>query len=735
MTDFGRFFDATYGESKGYAILVTMGDSDSPDSARPFEWPKDRDFMVKYSGLRASEDLYYSTSLSATEDRSAETATVTHTVYADGDTCPPEALRLPPTRVVETSPGHWHYNWDLDEEVTAQEASDASRRIAYAHRDQGMDLGFARSKLLRVPGTSNTKYGEPVPVTIEWSDNVYTLDTINDVYGDIELAPQVVTNNLIPEVVSPQRMAELEEELDRAGLSALYLERPHEGQSWSERLFKLELELFRLGWTPQEVFSVAKESAANKFDPENAGGLTQQGVKIPKRNDPEGYLWRDVQRAMGEWELTKDIRVDNTGLTKVIVRPDFLSIDERKYVLEHPSFIDEYTEWVAKRTDAAETYQRSLAWLLLSTIYGGRGYIPLRWNPRTDLNLWMLLLGDTTSTRKSTSKSFFLRAVHAYEDQTGEKLDIGSESTPEALVKVLGERDGRVSVLHKDEVVGMFKDLFLKSYMSGAVETMTELYDGTVPVVLRATKGQGNDKRARTVFNFLGVGIRKSSAETLTKSHFESGFLARMLWSVADPKPRQEGSEDLEYADEMTAADRAMFDAEIVELLHPFFTNIRKFPASSPQEIRMDAAAQKRYNKWAEQGMKLAESYGDDGILVPSFQRMKTSIIKAASLLAMHDGTTTPTLKHLLPTLAQAELWFADMVRMAAEVSSSDFERRCDDIEGYIKSGKDGKQLEANTRKRFAKYKPAEFDEIVRALQAQGRVRRDKDDRQKLEAL
>jgi hypothetical protein len=237
------------------------------------------------------------------------------------------------------------------------------------------------------------------------------------------------------------------------------------------------------------------------------------------------------------------------------------------------------------------------------------------------------------------------------------------------------------------------------------------------------------------MFNFVGVGIRKASAETLTKSHFESGFLARMLWSVADPRPRQEGSEDLEYADEMTAADRAMFDAEIVELLHPFFNNIGSSPSRLHRRFVIDAAAQKRYNKWAEEGMRLAESYGDDGILVPSFQRMKTSIIKAASLLAMHDGTTTATLKHLLPTLAQAELWFSDMVRMAAEVSSSDFERKCDDLEGFIKAGKDSKQLEANIRRRFGKYKPNEFDEIVRALQAQGRVRRDLNDRQKLEAL
>jgi hypothetical protein len=721
LSELARFFDSLYGTETGYAHLVTFGEDDSPSSQRAFEWPKDRSFMLKYAKIRGDEDLYTGTSLSSTEDRSSETATVTHAVYSDGDTCPPEALRLPPILTLVTSPGRYHYWWFLDEAVSAQEASDASRRIAYAHREQGMDLGFARAKLLRVPGTTNTKYDEPFAIESTWTDDVYTLDTINDVYGDIDIAPQVEISKTVPKPVPEDRLRELEDQLDNAGLSHLYLERPQDGQSWSERLFRLELDLFRLGMTPQEVFSVALESAPNKYNPDNAGARTQSGVRIPKRNDPAGVLWRDVQKAYGEFLAEENVPVEVRD-TRTFTKANFLSVDERKYVTENPSFIDEYTAWVAKRTDSSETYQRSFAWLLLSTFYGGRGYVRLRWQ-RVELNLWLLVLGDTTRTRKSTAKSFYLRAVHAYEAQTGEQLDIGSEATPEALVKVLGTRDGEVSVLHKDEVVGMFREFLAKNYMSGAIETFTELYDGNVPVVLRTSKDGGNKNRARTIYNFVGVGIRKLTAETLTKSHFESGYLARMLWSVADPTPRQVGSEDIAFADEHTAADRKAMDSEILEIIKPFLQNEKKFNREFPTSIGFDKAAQTRYNKWAEEGMSLAERYGDDDILVPSFGRLEVSIIKASALLAMHDGVDKVTLKHLLPALAQSELWFNDMARMAAEVSSSEFERRCNDIEGFIASGADQKRLDSAVRKRFAKYKPAEYDEIIRALQAQGRVR------------
>jgi hypothetical protein len=96
---------------------------------------------------------------------------------------------------------------------------------------------------------------------------------------------------------------------------------------------------------------------------------------------------------------------------------------------------------------------------------------------------------------------------------------------------------------------------------------------------------------------------------------------------------------------------------------------------------------------------------------------MKTSIVKAASLLAMHDGTTTVTLKHLLPTLAQAELWFLTWCVWPQRCRLRTSSASAMTWKGFIKAGKDSKQLEANVRRRFGKYKPNEFDEIVRALQ------------------
>ena len=1062
-----RFFDLIYSDSDGFVDIVTRSDDGDLVSERWFSWPEDKSAVIKYCTVRSDEDVYCSVAVFSDELRSKDDVNaVTRTVYADADTCHPKNFRLPPSIVVETSLDRWHCWWVLDEEVLAKDASEAAHRLSEAHKDQGIDRGWIISKLLRVPGTANTKYTEPFEVTATYSDEVFTLDTINDVYQDIEINATVDLNAALPTPLPRKQRIDLEQQLDAAGLSSLYLEKPMEGQSWSERAYKLELELFRLGMTAREVFTLMRESACNKYNPENSGELTQTGVRIPKRRNPDEVLWREVLKAQAEYESTAHVEVDESP-TKKIEKADFLSTEERRYCIEHPTFIDKYVSWVASRTDSAPTYQHSLAWMLLSCAFGDKGYLPLPWG-KTALNLWVLILGDTcqpldsrvltpngwttvgeikegdyvigsngtptrvsavkntktddvytltlhngsvveatgdhlwpvtfngksrvettawikrqcdlgywpiiqplsgpvefskrdlpvdpyvlgvwlaegcrdpngyqarfasdgelvdavaralpdelelvhygsdermvydirrkdvhrtgpqglntvrdglrdlgliteyqkyrwipedylfssiedrlsllqgimdgdgsagkngsarfeciserltrdvallakslglsvgnvreanpttagnrvfrvnirmvdhevcpfrlarkaerltipshthngvksvtfsrttdvrcfeveaedslyvtddfvvthnTRTRKSTAKSLFLHAVHLLEGQVGGKIDMGSETTAEGLVMELGQRDGLVSLFHRDEFNGFLSEMMTKNYRQGTLETFTDLYDGQVPVVLRASKDSGNKNRAKTVFNLVGVGIRKRVAQVLTKEYFESGFLARMLWSVADPPPRKKGSEDIRFEE-----DSVRFDPVLDEMVDDLARRVHHWLETS-QGITMDTASLNRYNRWAEEAIQSAERYGDDDILVPSFQRMKISVAKAAALLAMYDQTTLIGMNHLLPALQQGELWFNDMIRMASEVSSSEYERRLDEIVAHISTGAEQQMLDSSVRRKFAKLRPREMDEAISSLVAQGRIRKVKDAKQKWEVL
>lgn len=726
--EINKFLTTIYSGLEGYAPLVTRDEDGNLTSEKWFNLPDEFATMVKYANVRADEDLYYTPSVYRTPTRTDKNAT-SRIVYTDADTCPPGKFRVPPSIVLETSPERYQALFVLDEIVPASEVSETSHRLAIAHKDDGCDIsGWITSKLLRVPGALNTKYAEPYTVTATYGGDVYTLDTINDVYSDIETGHRVIATSDTPKPITGDKFLELENVILAHDLTNLYIHTPEPGQSWSNLAFRLELELFRAGLNELEVFSLMREAACNKFDPEKSEGhTTQSGQPIGKHNNPDAALWQQVRAAWAEFQET------DGGIGDDIVKPErattkavFLTEDERAHIKANPCFVDEYTAWVRSRTQSAETYQRSFGWMLLSSVFGGRAYLPMKYREEK-LNLWLLVLGNTTTSYKSTALKFYLRMVHAVEEQLGITIDIGSDATAEALIKSLGERDGQVSLLHTDEVNGFFQEVLTKNYRMGTLESYTALYDGAVPVVQRATKDAGNSKRADTVFQFAGVGIREKVAKTLTREHFESGFLARMLWTIADPPPRKPGEDRMEFADEEGGVE---YDAERQRLLSTLIKRVKKW-SGKPRPIRSDQPSQDRYHEWRTAAQTIVAGSYDKEVLEPSLERMSLSVLKASALIAMYNWHETITLTDTLHAIAQAELWFNDMVRMAREVSSSDFERKLNEFETFVGSGKS----DAAVRTRFANVRPNEYREIMDSLRLQGRIRVSKDDRARWECI
>jgi len=699
-----EFFSAIYGDASGWVDIVNRDqDTGKIDSEMWREWPRSVAYLAKYCGLRQDEDTYCSVALFTDKLRTKDdTKAIANAVWADADTCDPQNFRATPSIIVNTSPGRWHCWWVLDAPVPAADASLTSQKIAYAHREQGCDLGWAVSKILRVPGTTNTKDGQNFLVTAEYTGVLYTLEELNALYTDVEAQAPVALTDAMPELLTLSERIALEKRvIENSPFENLYLTPPEAGADWSQKLFRLQFDLFRDGCTPQEVFTLSKHSACNKF---------------ARDNRPDSDLWKTVQNAYHKYESEEAPIAVRVEARKTYTIPEFVTDDERKSATG--GFPDTYTKWVAQRSDAAQTYNYSLAYMLLSCVFGDRGYIPDKFGMRR-LNLWLLLLGDTTRTRKSTAKSLFLRVLHGYETAAlnGGKIDIGSDVTKEGLGKVLGERDGLVSLMQTDEVNGMFREMYGKNYQIGTLSYFTDLYEGFVPVVLRAAKDAGQTNRARTTFNMLGVGIREHVAQTLTKEDFESGFLVRMLWSVADPGPRQKGSDN--WIDAMEAASD---EADVARIVLDLKRRANKFVPEAPSAIKISDSAKIRYNEWAELVRKHSEEYGDSA-LEASIDRFQHSIRKAAALLAMYDGVEVIELKHLLPALVQAERWYGDMLRMLNEVSSSDFERLLNEVEAFISQGTNGERQDAAVKRKFARLKPQEIGDALTSLKAQGRIR------------
>ena len=696
-----EFLETLYGGLDGHIDIVTRDPETGALDSERWLTTSDLDFAERYIDLRKDEDVYCSVAVFSGEHRTnSDAQAVTNVVWADADTCAPENFKIYPSIVVTTSPGRYHVWWVLSEPVPAAQAAKVAQKISHAHRDQGCDHGWFVSKILRVPGTHNRKPGYDNPeVTAQYTGEVFALADLDAAYADVPVAAVQVSSEAVPDPVTHEDQIALEDKIAGTPLENLYTERPPEGASWYERLFKFEMELFRLGLTPQEVYTLAANCACNKYK---------------RDNRPDSDLWKDVQKAYSTFGM-EDAEAPAVQDSVKFEIPDFLTEQERANLPR--TFVDEYTEWVAGNTDAATVYQHSLAFTVLSSVLGNRAYIPTRYS-RENLCIWVMVLGGTTWGRKTTAMNQALSLIHGVEMNTGNVVDIGSDATKEGLVKVLGKRDGQVSLIHTDEVNSMFQEIFNKTHMSGVLGFYTELYNGQVPVVHRASKDSGNPTRAKTVFNFLGVGVREEVAKVLTKRDFGSGFLARMLWAVAD-KPVRAGDIDFLPLDD----DAGTADVVRQKMVHRLWTVAKKFDPDKPGRINIPSEVKDRFNRWGNQVMKHAESMGDD-ILVAATDRLTKNVLKAASLLAMSDGTLKVTLPHLLVAINQAQEWYRDMLRMSREIASSDFERLQDEVEAFIAQGKEGKQSETAVKRKFARLRPQEMGDVLGNLKSQGRIRK-----------
>lgn len=713
--------DAAYSEVEGFAQIIVGHFEDDRlklDRQRWFTVPAELSKVEEFVERHAESNVYFTVSTFKEKTRTNDHTAKTQLVWVDADTCDPANFRVSPTFTVETSPGRYQCYWMLSRPVTATRASTLVHKIATAHQEQGCDISsWTPNKLMRVPGSIRDKGdGEPYTVTLtESTGEQHRIKDLEAAYDDIKVSKTVT--------VMATDMGELPARADVAAMIPAELMDTFTGGNYvadkrSEARYQFEADLLRHGLTREQVYVAVQMAARGRLDK-----FTQQGR-------PE-YLWREVCKAAQEVADERNAEV-TPGVSLAPLDIDFLTTDERLFVEDNPTFIDEYVEWVRTRSPrSAEVYQRTLALMVLSSVYGNWAYIRPQFG-RMYLNMWCLIIGDTTATRKTTAKNLALSLIRGWEARTGLKIEIGSDSTSEGLTKVLSDRDGEVSLFHRDEFHGFIKELFTKNYLSGMMEYLTALYDGEVLQTIRATVGAGNNKVITTVFNMLMLGVpggregEKGVADVLNTSNFASGFLPRFVWAVADAP---DWEPDHENVDQIIEDDSWQGGADELAMgfRNDFELARREWNSTKPKQIVFDDAAWERWNQWKVDSKRFIMGVPNERILEPSRDRMSYSILKAAALLAIHDRSATVTLEHLLPVLAQSELWFRDLTKMANSIASSDFEARSDQIEMMIAAA-GGILAAKNVYKAFKNLRKGEVDENINSLKAQGRIKQDRKD-------
>lgn len=723
MTVYKDFLNQIWGDNEGYVDIARVGETGDVDRHKFFVWPAQREELFAYVGKYAHEDIYFTPALFKGPRRQRVLANYCTVVYGDADTFDLADIKTDPSIVVHTSPGKTHLYWIIDGMTSAQTAEMLSHSVSNEHpkKETGFDDGWSCTKLLRVPGTTNTKYaaenGEVYDVTVEYAGITYELEGFTEFYPAV---PEVeFEQREFPETLptyaqalgSVQSTSRLEE-----FLSTSTIDKRRHG---SEALYGLYTELFRLGATDEVVFVIARRSELNKWSRDG-------------RDNADELLWNDIQRARAKDGVVIQGDEDEDAEAEVTVEPlvrakkqyNFLTKQEKDSI--PPTFIDHYLAWAKTKTQAAEQYHVAGAFTVLSTVFADFGHAVPHWGP-TPLNLWFMVLGSTTLSRKSTAKALMLQCIEKLEEgEESYNYDLGSRFTGEGLEEALRNAGNRSVVVHIDEIQGFMKMIDGKSYMAGIKGELTEIYDGKVPGKLRASGEEKDRKRkgARVALNFFAMGIRDQLADYLTLEDFQSGFLTRFVYVSAEAPKR---SAETDYVGQLDLTERRngdpVFD-NMIEGLREARETWESWcdPTGRTIAVPCTEEAHARWNKFITDALDAAEAGVKSDVLQASANRLTVSVLKAATLLAMADGHDEVSLNHMLAAISYSGEWFEYLVEMTERISESQWKRNQDKLMELLDRKNGEISWNVAYRAFSAEMTSGKFKEVVQALEDSGRL-------------
>jgi hypothetical protein len=704
-----EFLDARFQEREGRAVVVLRGPSGELTSRRWFGWPEQRPKMLEYIERHRHEDVYTSDALFKVDRAAKQTVKSLTSVQCDADAFDVSKFRLEPSEIVTTSEGRTHAHWDIigTEDPDVIEPLAHSVSVAHPKAEDGVDFGWSRAKLIRIPGTTNTKYTPHQTVTSAKTGAVYTVEEFAAAYPPV--APVAVAEYALRDLGKlPTRVEALKSLRASVKLMEL-LDKTHTmGMDPSKGRFLLENELFRCGASDEAVFVLLSDHPFRS-----------------KKDD--NNLWQDILRARAKFEQAPAEAEEDApedGQIETTVEPpelpkelDFLTQEEKDGLPQ--TFVSEYVSWASQKTDANPEYHTAAAFTLLSTVFGDHGNAPVPFSTRgLPLNLWFMILGPTTVSRKTTALHLLLDMLDELQDEDGQyKYSLGADFTGEGLTNVLLDRENRSALVHKDEFHGLLAEMEQKAYQSGLKETLTALYDGRVSGKLRSTGEAKMKKPVRAAFVLWAMGTTRNVSEAMNVEDFQSGFLARFLYVVGHAPKSTKGLYTLRQpsADEVTTGDSVMLD--MIDRLKRARGHWDGFhqPGAPTHPVPCTVEAWDRLNAFIEDVMEAAEGQERHEIIKAASDRMTKNILKAATLLAMFDCADEVQIWHMRAAISYGAKWFEHMVFMANAITASGFRRRQKDVLRYVEEQGGEVTRQALSRK-FRDWPRGELSNVLQFL-------------------
>lgn len=359
-----------------------------------------------------------------------------------------------------------------------------------------------------------------------------------------------------------------------------------------------------------ELFKVNNEDCLPALDDSEVRGIITSVCSFPPGHNPA----RPDEREITPEELKE--------------RDDRVSTADLKFSINVPAdhFISKYVAHMVDKTDAYPDYHYAAALTLLSIAADRRVYTHIKNTGYIFPNLWIMALGQSSFSRKSTALNtvkFVAGANTAFHSCPG-------MFSTEGLIEAFS--DNPRAYLIKDECAQILGSINKKQYMSDVRDVLCELYDcGNIKRKLRTSKK--NDRSEYEITDSYPVFLYATTPDNFfmntTRLDLTSGWLIRFLYVFPRYKKAIKGLVLGEEQDKINLA-------EIGTNFNHIAGNVSAF---NSVHIHPSAEALQHFNEWFIEKQEGFEASDDDvSITSTVFARILITALKVAALLTLGDS-------------------------------------------------------------------------------------------------
>lgn len=268
-------------QPKGYYAVSSKHKSKWQD-----KFFKNIDSAKEWLSQQKNSDLYFCITPLKLPRRIKENVLGSYFLWQDLDKVNPNNLDLKPTIAWESSPGKYQALWQLDKIVEPKRLERLNRSLCkYVKADKG---SWILTKVLRIPGTYNYKYSEKPKVKLLWDiGRTYTASQIREKTASIiEDDNSITIVDVSSEKIPPKIRRLLQAKEAPVGIR-------------SDKLWYMEHELAKAGFTVEQVYSLIRGSIWNKYK---------------GRKDEHERLIHEISEVFKKEVSVKDVKIKRTRL-------------------------------------------------------------------------------------------------------------------------------------------------------------------------------------------------------------------------------------------------------------------------------------------------------------------------------------------------------------------------------------------------------------------------------------